>query len=216
MPINQMRSTKSIQLLAGSFTFALLLGKMAHDHEHYLGHPPCLFNWIFEERKIMITIRNYTDNDAEDVGRLIADTYSEFNLSFASPEDRKLMLGPFRYSYSSDEVHRKAIIEILRSPMFYVAESKGKIAGILRCRRERIASLFVHKDFHQRGIGRQLVTHFEIESQRQRISIIRVAATLYAIPFYLKLGYKKSSGLRNSWSFEGHGFPYQPMKKIIF
>ena len=163
----------------------------------------------------MITIRNYTDNDAEEVGRLIADTYSEFNLSFASPEDRNLMLGPFRHAHSSNEAHRKAIIEILRSQMFYVAEIKSEIVGVLRGRKERLASLFVHKDFHHQGIGRQLVTHFEAKSLRQGTSVIRVAATLYAIPFYLKLGYRKSSGLRNSWSFEGHGFLYQPMKKII-
>ena len=163
----------------------------------------------------MINIRNYSENDAEEIGQLIADTYSEFNLSFASPEDRNLMLGPFRYAHSSDDAHRKAIIEILRSPMFYVAESSGKIAGILRGRKERLASLFVHKDFHHQGVGRKLVNHFETESVRQRISVIRVAATLYAIPFYLKLGYRKSSGLRNSWSFEGYGFPYQPMKKVI-
>jgi len=163
----------------------------------------------------MITIRNYAENDAEEVGRLIADTYSEFNLSFASLEDRNLMLGPFRHAHSSDEAHRKAIVEILRSPMFYVAEVEGEIAGILRGRKERLASLFVHKDFHYQGIGRKLVKHFETESLGQEISVIRVAATVYAIPFYLKLGYKKSSGLRNSWSFEGHGFPYQPMKKII-
>ena len=163
----------------------------------------------------MINIRNYSENDAEEIGQLIADTYSEFNLSFASQEDRNLMLGPFRYAHSSDDAHRKAIIEILRSPMFYVAESNGKIAGILRGRKERLASLFVHKDFHHQGVGRKLVNHFETESVRQRISVIRVAATLYAIPFYLKLGYRKSSGLRNSWSFEGYGFPYQPMKKVI-
>ena len=126
------------------------------------------------------------------------------------------MLGPFRYAHSLEEAHRKAIIEILRSPMFYVAESSGQIAGILRGRKERLASLFVHKDFHHQGIGRKLVKHFETESVRQGISIIRVAATLYAIPFYLNLGYKKSSGLRNSWSFEGYGFPYQPMKKAFF
>ena len=164
----------------------------------------------------MINIRNYSENDAEEIGQLIADTYSEFNLSFASQEDRNLMLGPFRYAHSSDDAHRKAIIEILRSPMFYVAESNGKVAGILRGRKERLASLFVHKDFHNQGIGRKLVKHFEAESVRQGVSVIRVAATLYAIPFYLKLGYKKSSGLRNSWSFEGHGFPYQPMKKVFF
>jgi len=164
----------------------------------------------------MITIRNYTEKDAEEVGRLIADTYSEFNLSFASSEDRNLMLGPFRHARSLDTSHQRAIVEILRSPMFYVAEIDDEITGILRGRKERLASLFVRRDFHHQGIGRKLVTHFEAESLKQGTSHIRVAATVYAIPFYLKLGYKKSSGLRNSWSFDGYGLPYQPMKKIIF
>ena len=163
----------------------------------------------------MITIRNYKENDAKEVGQLIADTYSEFNLSFASSEDRNLMLGPFRHAWSLDPSHQRAIMEILRSPMFYVAEIEDEIAGILRGRKERLASLFVRKDFHHQGIGRKLVTYFENESLKQGTSFIRVAATLYAIPFYLRLGYKKSSGLRNSWSFEGYGFPYQPMKKTI-
>lgn len=30
----------------------------------------------------MITIRRYRESDAENVGKLIADTYSEFNLSY--------------------------------------------------------------------------------------------------------------------------------------
>jgi len=163
----------------------------------------------------MIAIRDYTDNDAEEVGRLIADTYSEFNLSFASSQDRDLMLGPFLHARAQDVSRKKAIAEILRSPMFYIAGTCGNIVGILRGRRERLASLFVRKDFHRQGIGCKLVEHFEAESARQGVSVIHVAATLYAIPFYLKLGYKKSSGLRNGWSFEGHGFLYQPMKKIL-
>jgi len=38
MTNNQARSIKSILLLAGSFTFAFLLGELAHDYGHYLGH----------------------------------------------------------------------------------------------------------------------------------------------------------------------------------
>jgi GNAT superfamily N-acetyltransferase len=168
-----------------------------------------------DSKENIFHIRNYTESDAGDVGRLIADTYSEFNLSFASPEDRRLMLGPFCHAHSPDKVHQKAIVEILRSPMFYIAEVEGEIAGILRGRKERLASLFVRKNFHHQGVGRKLVKHFEAESLREGTSVVRVAATLYAIPFYLKLGYKKSCGLRNGWSFEGHGFPYQPMKKEL-
>jgi len=38
-------------------------------------------------------IRRYQEPDAEQVGRLIADTYSEFNLSFASPKRESCYLG---------------------------------------------------------------------------------------------------------------------------
>jgi len=38
MSNNQTRSIKSILLLAGSFTFAFLLGELVHDYGHYLGH----------------------------------------------------------------------------------------------------------------------------------------------------------------------------------
>ena len=163
---------------------------------------------------MMITIRDYTETDSEEIGRLIAETFAEFNLSFASPEDKALMLGPFRHAYSSKKKHRAAIIEILESPIFLVAQSKNEIVGILRGRKERLASLFVQKDFHRQGIGRRLVEIFETEMRQQNVSVIRVAATLYAIPFYSRLGYKKSTGLRTSWSFDGYGLPYQPMKKM--
>ena len=40
-------------------------------------------------------------------------------------------------------------------------------------------------------------------------------STLYAVPFYTKLGYKKTTGVRAAWSFEGTGLLYQPMKKVL-
>ena len=163
----------------------------------------------------MITIRNYSENDAEEVGRLIADTYSEFNLSFTTPEERDQMLGPFRHAYSEDQAHRQAIAEILRSPILLVAEADGQIAGVLRGREERLASLFVRKDYQHQGIGRKLAENFEAEMRTRHVPVIRVAATQYAVPFYIRLGYKKSTGLRKSWSFDGYGLPIQPMKKKI-
>lgn len=50
---------------------------------------------------------------------------------------------------------------------------------------------------------------------QEKVTVVRVAATLYAIPFYAALGYRKTTGIRNGWSFEGHGLRYQPMKKIL-
>lgn len=39
----------------------------------------------------MIVIREYQETDSEQVGILIADTYREFNLDFASPEELPLL-----------------------------------------------------------------------------------------------------------------------------
>lgn len=53
----------------------------------------------------MIPVRNFEEIDSVEIGRLIAKTYGEFNLSFASPEERLRMLGPFRLfeAYRSKE-----------------------------------------------------------------------------------------------------------------
>ncbi len=163
----------------------------------------------------MITIRNYCESDAQSVGQLIADTYSEFNLSFAPPEERGPFLGPFRYAGSPDKAHQEAIARVVRSEMVFVAEDEGETVGVLRGRRGRLASLFVRGDRHRQGIGRKLVARFEQESLRQGVTVIRVASTLFAVPFYLAMGYKQSTGVRSGWSFEGRGLKVQPMRKVL-
>ena len=163
----------------------------------------------------MITIRAYREADAQIVGHLIADTYSEFNLSFASPEERGALLGPFRHAGSPEKAPQEAIARVIRAEMVFVAEDDGQIVGVLRGRKERLASLFVRGDRHRQGIGRKLVERFEDISRAQGVQVIRVAATLYGVPFYLTMGYKRSTGVRSSQSFEGHGLPIQPMRKVL-
>ncbi len=163
----------------------------------------------------MISIRNYKKSDAESVGRLIADTYSEFNLSFVSSEELGLFLGPFRYARSKEKAHQESISQVIKSAMVFVAENDREIIGVLRGRKVRLGSLFVRADHHRQGIGRKLVEHFEQECLREGPTVIKVAATLYAVPFYLAMGYKKSTGVRIGWSFDGRGLKIQPMRKVL-
>jgi GNAT superfamily N-acetyltransferase len=163
----------------------------------------------------MTSIRCYQERDAESVGKLIADTYSEFNLSFVPSEELGLFLGPFRYARSQEKPHQEAIARVIRSEMAFVAEDDGEVVGILRGRKDRLASLFVRRDHHRQGVGRGLVERFEQECLRQGATVIRVAATLYAVPFYLAMGYKRSTGVRIGWSFEGRGLKIQPMRKVL-
>jgi GNAT superfamily N-acetyltransferase len=164
----------------------------------------------------VITIREYRESsDACPVGRLIADTYSEFNLAFASPRQRGLLLGPFRHAASDSVDHQAEIARVICASHVYVAEEDAEIVGVLRGRVDRLQSLFVRGDQHRRGIGRQLVERFHQECLRQGDCEIKVAATLYAVPFYLAMGYKRTTGVRRMGTFEGQGLPYQPMKKVL-
>ena len=163
----------------------------------------------------MISIRNYIESDAVSVGKLIADTYSQFNLSFVPQEQLGLFLGPFQYARSQKESHQEAISQVLKSEMVFVAEDNGEVVGVLRGRKERLASLFVRADHHRQGVGRKLVEHFEQACSQISVTVIRVAATLYAVPFYTAMGYKKSTGVRIGWSFDGRGLKIQPMKKVL-
>lgn len=170
--------------------------------------------WFLEAH--LTHIRLYLPSDAPAVGTLIADTYSEFNLSELSSEDRARFLGPFRFAGSPDRRHMDEIARVLQADILLVAHDDGEVVGVLRGRKDRLQSLFVRGDHHRQGVGRQLVESFEEECRRQRSRLVRLAATLYAVPFYLALGYSRSTGLRTLTSFEGHGsLRYQPMKKEL-
>lgn len=163
----------------------------------------------------MTIIRAYKEQDAAEVGLLIRDTYSEFNLSFLPPKDQARFLGPFQFAGRTSPDHIEAIRNVIRSEMVYVAEDQGLIVGVLRGRMDRLGSLFVVKSHHSQGVGRLLVEKFEKNIKDRGGKVIRVASSMYAVPFYLKMGYKKSTGVRNSWSFQGYGLQIQPMRKVF-
>jgi GNAT superfamily N-acetyltransferase len=162
-----------------------------------------------------VIIRDYNKNDAAVVGLLIKNTYSEYNLDFLKPGELPAYLGPFAYAGDGIPAHQQAIHMMIQSKFVYLAEVDGIIVGVLRGRLDRLGSLFVDRKYHRQGIGRSLVEHFENEVRRNQGTVIRVASSLYAVPFYLDMGYQKSTGIRNSWSFQGYGLPIQPMKKIL-
>lgn len=158
-------------------------------------------------------IRQGTKEDAPEIGRLIAVTYRKYNLSHADREEQDRLLGPFRNAFSDDPQHQEAICEVVGSPMLYVAVDGDEIVGVLRGRKNVLASLFVHGDHHGKGIGRKLVERFESDSRKEGVEWIRVAATMFAVPFYQALGYKKTTGVRPCHSFDGTDLTQQPMKK---
>jgi GNAT superfamily N-acetyltransferase len=164
----------------------------------------------------MVAIRAYREEiDARAVGRLIADTFGGYNLNHLSPAKRDLFLGPFRHAASEDPAHQAEIAKMIRSQFVLVADDEGEIVGVLRGRAERLGSLFVRGDRHRGGIGRRLVVRFEELARFAGGRRIQVAATPYAVPFYLAVGYRRSTSARRMKVFDGGGYEYQPMKKVL-
>jgi GNAT superfamily N-acetyltransferase len=104
---------------------------------------------------------------------------------------------------------------LIEAPLVYVAEHNGRLVGLLRGSPGRLHSLFVDQSQFNKGIGRKLLNHFEQACKEVGVEKITLASTLYAVPFYQKMGYKKSTGVRRGWSFDGEGFLWQPMKKVL-
>jgi len=78
-----------------------------------------------------------------------------------------------------------------------------------------LQSLFVSGKHHRQGIGQKLVERFEQEYIARGVTVFKLLATIHAVPFYLAMGYRRSTGVRQIHSFEGHGLPSQPMKKVV-
>ena len=169
----------------------------------------------------MFTIRRYQKSDAQQVGVLIADTYKKFNLSELSSDKQKAMLGPFLHARSKEPSYQQAIADAIHAPSVWVAEADGAIVGVLRggrvdeLGRTVLQSLFVSGKHHRQGIGRALVEKFEVEYIARGVTVFKLLATLHAVPFYLSMGYRKSTGVHGIHSFDGSGLPAQPMKKVI-
>lgn len=162
-----------------------------------------------------IVIRRCRESELLAVARLIADTYRDYNLTFAVPEERDQYLGPFRQAYSGDLQQIESLSTRMRAGIILVADDKDEIVGVVRGEKEKLSSLFVRGDHHRRGIGRSLVEAFEQECASQGSEVIRLTATLFAVPFYVKMGYKKSTGARPWRAYGGEGMIVQPMKKRL-
>jgi len=97
-----------------------------------------------------------------------------------------------------------------KTKIFYLALENNKLIGVIRGNKNRITNLFVRKGHHKKGIGKKLVQRFEKTCYKLGSQEIKIKASLYAAHFYQKLGYKKTTGIRNF-----KGLRIQPMKKIL-
>lgn len=164
----------------------------------------------------IVKIREFKEEDAGEIGMLIADTYRKFNLSYVTDDQLPAYLGGYIHARSNDPEHQAIILKLINTEMVFVAEDEaGHLLGVLRGKQGRLQSLFVNESVHRRGIGRMLCERFENICRNEGVDKITLAASLYAVPFYLAIGYKKSTGKRSNRILGGPRVEYQPMKKVL-
>ena len=155
-------------------------------------------------------IRTYRRDDARDVANLIRETFSKFNRKEGTPAAVQAYIDHYDYFAHREEIDRSFSF---RSPIFYVAVNNDRVVGMVRGDRGRVFNWFVLGKYHGQGIGRRLMERFESEAMRRGSYEIRVRASLYAVPFYHRLGYKRTTGVRNFRRIGG--IKIQPMRKKL-
>ena len=152
--------------------------------------------------------RRFQNSDIKQIAEIKLAVYSAFNKSEYFDKKSVSKYSAFTHPQKSEQELLEAFE--VRGAICYVAEDKSQILGYILGRASRIINLFVLGTAHNKGVGRSLVELFEKEAGKQNTSVIKIRSSLYATPFYQKMGYKKTTGVRNF-----RGLKVQPMQKII-
>ena len=151
--------------------------------------------------------RSITDNEIDKALDLVLDVFMEFEAPMYTPEGVK--------SFISDVIENESFKEGVRNGTFktFIAITNENIVGVMTLRKEtHIMLAFVHKDYHNKGIGKKLFEHVlhEVCSANSSISAFTVNSSPYAVGFYEKLGF-----IATSEEQEKHGIRYVPMRYTI-
>jgi len=151
----------------------------------------------------MLLIRRYRGQDVGAVARLIGENFQKFIRRDSTKEGAKGFMDALA---DLADLRRR----FSRSPIFFVATLDREIVGMVRGTPLVLTNLFVKPALHRQGIGRALLHRFEQECIRRGTDVIRLHASLYAVPFYERCGYRKTTGVRTRM-----GLRTQPMKRRL-
>jgi GNAT superfamily N-acetyltransferase len=129
----------------------------------------------------MIT-RQFRIADAQAVSDLILANLRQINIKYYPPEviDRMVLL------YTPE-----MITDMAQERLVLVAEMLDEIVGTATISRNTFGSVFVRPDLHGTGIGTQLMDKLEHLVQQNGMDKVVLHASVNAVKFYEKLGYRQ-------------------------
>ena len=146
--------------------------------------------------------KEYESKYLQNVANLIQNTYKAFNMKEGNSFSTNKYYNFFSYKNNYKLLEKK----FQKSTIFYMAVHKKKVIGIIRGTKNRISNLYVEKNYQNKGVATNLLNLFENKAKEK----INVRASLFATSFYIKKGYKKTTGIRKY-----KGLLFQPFKKIL-
>ncbi len=149
-----------------------------------------------------IEIRSFTKADAEAASHIIERNLIEIN----SRDYPEKVIG-FMKSFYTPEY----LMDAMEKRYMIVALDQREVIGISALEDNVIYTVFVHPDYHGKGIGVMLMREIESYALNAGIDSVILYASLSAYEFYLKLNYKKM----NIEDDENFGKAYRMEKTLI-
>ncbi|MCY6370704.1 GNAT family N-acetyltransferase [Clostridium ganghwense] len=144
----------------------------------------------------------------EELERVLALVYNVF-MEFEAPDYSEQGIKAFGDFIEFNSIKNMIQDNILN---FWVCYDKEKIVGVIATKKvSHICMLFVDKNYHRKGIARNLFeTILSTVKNNPKIKEITVNSSPYAVEFYHKLGFKDVNSEQNV-----DGIRFTPMKLKI-
>ena len=129
-----------------------------------------------------ILIRLFENSDSHEAAQIIKRNLFKVNIR---DYDKKVI-----QKIAKDLTPRK-LRHMKKQRIFFVASKGGHIVGTIMLQNSSISEVFVDPDLHNMHIGSSLMEHVESLALEKNIAQLNLHASLTAVGFYEKRGYKR-------------------------
>lgn len=149
----------------------------------------------------------YQDGQENMISELVWNVFSEFE----APDYTEEGINTFK-----DFINPVRLIDKIKNEGFkvYCCFDKSEIVGVIALRNvTHISLLFVEKNYHKRGIAKELlkISVNDIKKSNLEAGELTVNSSPYAVKIYEKLGFVFTDTMQ-----EKDGIKYTPMKKSLY
>lgn len=130
----------------------------------------------------MLTIRKARQDDCQSIGKVHTAAVAGIHTNLYTPEEIQSWSVP-----KQPESYEESI----RSKEFLVAEDDGIIVGfgVLNAETAEVEAVYVSPEAGGHGIGLELLRKLEERAVALGLGVLRLNASLNAVPFYKRAGY---------------------------